>query len=325
MNYWWVNHKQTFKHEFGGRYIWCPKMRADGRINPYYEFARMVRPGDVIFSYAFGVIQGAGLVVSHCYTCPRPNEFGRVGEVWDKIGWRVDVAFEPIQNKIRPKSHLDVILVFLQERHAPLRSTGDGRQEVYLTQISRDFAEILVGLIGSEAVAWVQQSTHEAPLPLYEIELKGIEEWENVECQRIALSTIPETERYALLKARIGQGRFKESVFRYEKQCRVTHVRNPVHLIASHIKPWRESSNIERLSPGNGLMLTPTVDHLFDRGFISFDDSGETLISPVADPESLIKMGINPKEPPKVGIFNKDQQFFLNHHRKSIFLKSAQT
>ncbi len=182
----------------------------------------MVRPGDVIFSYAFGVIQGAGQAISHCYTCPRPNEYGRVGEVWDKIGWRVDVAFQPLQNKIRPKSHLKVIRVFLEEKYAPLRITGDGRQEVYLTQISRAFAEVLAGLIGAEAAIWVQGSTLETPLPLYEIELKGIEEWENVECQRIAVATIPETERYALLKARIGQGRFKESVFGYEKQCRVT-------------------------------------------------------------------------------------------------------
>jgi hypothetical protein len=73
----------------------------------------------------------------------------------------------------------------------------------------------------------------------------------------------------------VGQGLFKERVSRIERACRITFVDNPTHLIASHIKPWRESTNEERLHEGNGLLLTPTVDHLFDRGFISFQDSGE--------------------------------------------------
>ena len=40
------------------------------------------------------------------------------------------------------------------------------------------------------------------------------------------------------------------------------------HLVASHTKPWRDSTNEERLDGENGLLLTPTIDHLFDKGFI---------------------------------------------------------
>jgi hypothetical protein len=29
--------------------------------------------------------------------------------------------------------------------------------------------------------------------------------------------------------------------------------------------PWRDSSNEQRLDGENGLLLTPTVDHLFDK------------------------------------------------------------
>jgi len=80
------------------------------------------------------------------------------------------------------------------------------------------------------------------------------------------------------------------------------------------------STNEERLTAGNGLLLTPSIDHLFDRGFISFDDSGDTLISPIADKDSLQRMGVNPERPPRVGAFNSDQKYFLQHHRSSIFL-----
>ena len=103
----------------------------------------------------------------------------------------------------------------------------------------------------------------------------------------------------------------------------MTFVDNPTHLIGSHIKPWRESSNVERLHEANGLLLTPTVDHLFDRGFISFEDSGELIVSPVVDRVSLNRMGINPAHPPRPTSFNVDQKFFLAHHRKEIFLAAA--
>jgi predicted restriction endonuclease len=106
-----------------------------------------------------------------------------------------------------------------------------------------------------------------------------------------------------------------------EHFCRVTRVDRPEHLIASHIKPWRESDNRERLFEGNGLLLTPTIDHLFDRGFISFENNGELLISPVAHGESLNKMGVITNRVVNVGGFAEPQREFLEFHRDSVFLK----
>jgi hypothetical protein len=72
---------------------------------------------------------------------------------------------------------------------------------------------------------------------------------------------------------------------------------------------------------GNGLLLTPTIDHLFDRGFISFENSGELLISPVAHEDSLNKMGIITDSVVNVGGFAEPQKEFLEFHRDSVFLK----
>lgn len=78
-----------------------------------------------------------------------------------------------------------------------------------------------------------------------------------------------------------------------EQRCRITGVTNPVHLVASHCKPWRDANNTERLNGENGLLLTPSIDHLFDRGFIGFEATGKLIISPVAHPPSLDRMGID--------------------------------
>lgn len=107
-----------------------------------------------------------------------------------------------------------------------------------------------------------------------------------------------------------------------EKRCRITRVENPAHLVASHCKPWRDATNEERLDGENGLLLTPSIDHLFDRGFIGFEDSGRLIISPVAHRPSLKKMGIVVDAAVNVGNFTSGQKHFLEFHRQSVLLQS---
>lgn len=324
MRFWWVNHSQTFRHEFGGRYIWSPKRKRDGSRNRFYDFLREVTPGDLVLSYADSHIQGCGFATSYAYTCPRPEEFGHIGEVWDMIGWRVDVNFQRLPQRVRPKHHLALLTPLLtKESFTPLRLTGDGMMHIYLTTISQPLAETLLGLAGADVQAFTGAVLHDAPAPLVERELMGQQEWEDIEQRRILEAEIPNTTRQSLIKARIGQGLFKERVAQLERACRITFVNNPTHLIGSHIKPWRESTNEERLHGANGLLLTPTADHLFDRGFISFEDNGEVLVSPVVDVVSLKKMGLDPERPPRPIPFNVDQKHFLAHHRKEVFLSAA--
>jgi len=324
MRYWWVNHKQTFRHEFEGHYIWSPKRKRDGSRNRFYDFLREVTPGDLIFSYAASRIQGAGFAMSYCYTCPRPAAFGHIGEAWDVVGWRVDVNFQRLPRTVRPKQHLPVLRPLLaREPFAPLQLTGDGLQHIYLTAISQSFAQVILGLAGADVQTFTGAMLHDAPTPLVERQLTGQQEWEDIEQRRLVESEIPDTTRQALVRARIGQGLFKERVSLIEHACRITLVNNPVHLIGSHIKPWRECTNDERLHGANGLLLTPTADHLFDRGFISFEDSGDVMVSPVVDGVSLRRMGLDPEQPPRPLPFNTDQRHFLAHHRREIFLAAA--
>jgi putative restriction endonuclease len=100
-------------------------------------------------------------------------------------------------------------------------------------------------------------------------------------------------------------------------------VDNLSHLVASHCKPWRDSTNEERLNGENGLLLTPSIDHLFDRGFIGFEDSGDLIISPVAHKPSLQRMGVETNRSINVGKFTEGQRQYLDYHRKSVLLQMA--
>jgi putative restriction endonuclease len=324
MRYWWANHKQTFKQEFEGGYIWCPKRKKNGALNHFYETLREVQKGDLVFSYADAALQGVGVAQTPSYSCPRPDEFGKVGEAWDVLGWRADVGFRAFPKSLRVIDVARQIAPLLPERYSPIQTTGYGNQGAYLSEISEALARKLLELADRKLIGLIKGSRAEesAGAPTVADPLV-ILEWEDKIQATIANTiSIPETTRKALIQARRGQGRFKETVAKFEDECRITRVDNGAHLIASHIKPWRESTDEERLAGGNGLMLTPSIDHLFDRGFISFADEGDVLISPVADRVSLRRMGVECERPIHTGRFNSDQKHFLEYHRTQIFLKA---
>lgn len=81
------------------------------------------------------------------------------------------------------------------------------------------------------------------------------------------------TERDRLTKARVGQGKYRSDVtalWGLGGVCPLTGIDIAELLVASHIKPWRESNDEERLDPANGLLLATHADKLFDKYLLSF-------------------------------------------------------
>src|ERR1035437_8961368 len=184
----------------------------------------------------------------------------------------------------------------------------------------KDRTPALAGLVGAEAQSLIGGMAVDAPMQTND----DLDWWEHrLEAAVETDTSLPPTERETISRARRGQGLFKERVMQTEKRCRITHVNNPVHLIASHCKPWRDSDNQERLNGDNGLLLTPSIDHLFDRGFIGFEDNGTLIISPVAHQPSLERMGIDTKRTVNVGGFNEGQRRFLDFHPNAVLLRAA--
>jgi putative restriction endonuclease len=325
MRYWWVNQNQTFRQEIAGGYLWSPKRNANGARNPFYESMREVSPGDLIFSFVDTRVAAIGIARSHCWESPKPAEFGSTGQYWEDVGWRVNVSFTTLLNKIRPKDHMGVLRSVLPDRYSPLQPNGNGIQSIYLTELSQEFAAVLAGLIGEEARSLVANAETIVAVDKGRIVTgDDLDVWERrLEEQVETDASVPETAREAIIRARRGQGLFKQRVMRIETRCRITGVDNPTHLLASHCKPWRDSSNEERLNGENGLLLTPSIDHLFDRGFIGFEDSGNLIISPVAHRPSLQKMGVETNGIVNVGTFTDGQRQFLEFHRNAVLLRVA--
>lgn len=306
MRYWWVNQNQTYKFEVPGGFLWSPKTRADGGRNYFYETMEQVRPGDLVFSYCDTFIKAIGVVQRPAVTAPKPN-FRTAGSNWSDVGWYVEVEFAELGNPIKPKEFMDQIRPLLAEKYAPLQSNGNGLQGIYLTEISKAFGELLA-LLSRADLSSIKHDL--APLSdddsEYEISLE-------IEARKLT----GDLERIQLTKSRRGQGIFKANVRLVEDHCRITGVSNIKHLRASHIKPWSASTNDEKLDGFNGLLLSPHVDHLFDRGFISFKNSGDLLISNELNRRILDQWSIKANQ--NVGDFKDGQIGYLEYHRDVVF------
>jgi predicted restriction endonuclease len=130
------------------------------------------------------------------------------------------------------------------------------------------------------------------------------------------------TEREAITKARIGQGRFRRDLLRYwGSRCAVIDCTIEDLLSASHIKPWTDSAPAERIYVYNGLLLSPALDTCFDRGYVSFDDDGRILLSPRIHEDEFRELGIHPHM--KLRHVDDEHRPFLAYHREYVFSRSG--
>lgn len=125
-----------------------------------------------------------------------------------------------------------------------------------------------------------------------------------------------ETER--LVKSRVGQGKFRDGVIDLWESCSVTECKELTLLKASHIKPWRDASNAERLDPFNGLLLTPNLDTAFDSGYITFDNDGVIVVSSHLTKEVAEALSISSTY--KLRFIASKTEKYLRYHRRYIFI-----
>ena len=322
MKYWWVNQKRTFRHEVGGGYLWSPKLQSNGTRHFSYEFMKKVSPGDVIFSYAKTAIGAVGVARTHCYSFPKPTEFGAAGSNWLDEGWKVDIAYRRLDAPVRTMDHVSALRDLLPRKFSPLKPDTGGANQAYLFEINQSLALALAHLIDRQTIDLVQDVRLADKSESFGYIDENINEWEQQLEKAIRDSTqLSITAKTQLVEARRGQGKFRELLLEREIRCRVTGVDKQEHLIASHIKPWRSSSDRERLDPENGFMLTPSIDHLFDKGFISFENNGSIVLADVSDRKSMEKFGvIGADAPDNIGNLSDGQKTYLNWHRESLFL-----
>jgi len=272
--YWWVNHKQTYKQEVGGDYLWSPLTTKNGKVSQFYENMKRVKPGDIIFSFADAKIKALGRCTGSAFLSSKPEEFGDKGDAWNDDGWYLPVAFQEIASPLKIKDHIDEIRDFLPKQYSPIQLNGNGNQGAYLSNIPDQMAQKVQDLL---SVDW-SDFDNTVSDDLADDDVTDLSD-DLVLAKLLNRTDLDSTQKLRLQQSRVGQGVYRRNLELFETRCRITGIAEKEHLRASHIKPWRVCSNSEKLDGNNGLLLSPHIDHLFDRGFISFTDTGGLLVS----------------------------------------------
>lgn len=305
MRYWWVNQNQTYQHEVSGGYLWSPKVNSDGRRNRFYDSMTEAATGDIVFSFCDTYIKAAGVVAGSCISAPKPTEFGSAGANWSNEGWFLPVRFEELSNPIRPKDHMDLLGPTLPSKYSPLQPNGNGNQGVYLAPVTDEMAAVLCQLLLGQIESIAKGNEPDANLA---VDIQNV----------LGDVKIQATVKQQLVNARVGQGFFRSMIELIEPSCRLTGVTDRRFLRASHIKPWAVSNNQERLDGYNGLLLSPHVDHLFDKGFVSFTNGGELMVAKSL-PESVLESWHLTASVTAKPLLPR-QHPYMQYHREHVFL-----
>jgi len=176
----------------------------------------------------------------------------------------------------------------------------------------KNFVEKINKMRQSPNATYYKFLKSEKPKKLYNLIINSTSTTDDI--SEITNSKLPETEKKNLINCRIGQGDFRKNLIDYWGGCSVTKHKKVDILTASHIKPWKNSTDSQRLDKYNGFLLIPNLDKLFDKGYISFDDEGKIMIS--NELNDFEQLGVNKNM--KIELKN-DHKKYLKFHRDNIF------
>jgi hypothetical protein len=213
----------------------------------------LVQPGDVVFSFCDTLIKAVGIATGSAQSAPKPD-FGKAGSEWATDGWLVPVEFNELGTTMRPKDHIEHIRPHLPKKYSPLQANGNGLQSV-LANVPESMAQVLIELIGED---------YQVNVAAIELNSVGdVIDDEGIVKAIEGRKDINSTTKEQLIQSRRGQGVFKANLRLNETQCRVTGVAEMNYLRASHIKPWRDCTDEEKLNGCNSraiaLKLSPNL------------------------------------------------------------------
>lgn len=187
-----------------------------------------------------------------------------------------------------------------------LRQEDLKRQERTVYTSKKSLSDFRAGL--NKFLAFVNSDYHKRMEDSILTEIKAVENDNNIKA----------TEKDSIVKSRIGQGIFRNELIEYWHGCAISQCPFTWMLIASHIKPWRDADNQERLDTYNGLLLLPNYDKLFDLGYISFTQMGKIMYSRLLDKFDREAIGLT-SDLHLVKLENQHLKY-LKYHNENCFL-----
>ncbi len=291
----------TYQEEKDIGFIWASKLDSIGMTSHSWERMTEVSEGDRIFHYVKRNIVAVSVATTGCKVAKRPSNIPN-NKSWNEEGYLVELEYHELEIPVNIPSNFSEILPYLPIKYSPFQKNTDGNQG-YLYPCNEELSIKLLEIIGD--------------LNIYEVEDVQLE---------LAISTVRPTERNTFIpmifeaeaeaktKIRLGRKKFKEKLLPlWEQKCTICGIELPALLQASYSKPWKDSTDAERIDVYNGILLCSNHDVLYEKGFIAFDGQGKLHISKQIPVEDYKIYCIEPKM--KIARKEKNKPYFKWHKR----------
>ena len=293
--------------------MWAPQKNLLGQTMWHWSTMKKVIPGDIVFCYVNKEFRAIGVIESRAAEAPKPNTIDN--SPWEKEGWLVKMRYHNLSQTVAVGPLIPKIGHLFPKKYSPYSVTNNSGNQIYLAEISEELGTQLLELLEATDLL----NPPKLPTERKEItELSSGAVSEEIPSETSDNLNISPSEKLGIIKQRLVQGEFRTNLMKkFNRRCALTSLDREDLLIASHIKPWSESNEMERRDVNNGLLLCSPIDSLFDKYYISFLNDGTLVIS-----ESLglnakkvfgITKGMRLTERP-----NLETQKYLLHHRGKL-------
>lgn len=292
---------QNYEEEKELGFIWTPQKDRSGSEQHSWERVREVKEGDRIFHYVKGDIVAISVAKTDCTIEKKPTSKKSTQ------GYLVQLAYYEFEKPLTIQDYFDKISLHLPKKYSPFQQDSSGNQG-YLYPCNEALLIKLVELIGDLniyeevdeqlefALGIVKRTAHNPLIPL-----------------------LAETESAAKTKVRIEKKKFKQALLhQWHSKCAICEIDLLELLKASHAKPWKDSTKLERVNKYNGILFCANHAELYNRGFIAFDGQGKIHISSLISEENYEKYAIHAKV--KIARVEENKYYF-KWHKRNLFIK----
>ncbi|MDN7246993.1 HNH endonuclease [Planococcus shenhongbingii] len=305
MNCFIVMQGETYQEEKKMGLLWTPQRDKSGMVPHSYKRMRDIKKGDRIFHYVKGYIVALSVAKENCRLGNKPIAVNMANGKEEK-GYYVSVEYHELEQPLSIHEHFDELASLLPVKYAAFQEDGSGNPG-YLYPCNEELAiKMLEGI--SMLNVYVPEEEQ------LELAIEVIRTTEHNPLVPLIAETILE----AKTKMQRGEQQFRKRLTPlWNKLCPLCGMDLEPVLKASYAKPWKDSSDPERLDPYNGVLLCSNHDSMYSYGLITINANGKLQISATIPEEKYSDYGLSARL--RIPVYPENSGYF-KWHKKNIFI-----
>ncbi|MBD8015455.1 MULTISPECIES: HNH endonuclease [Planococcus] len=266
MNSYIVMQGDTYQEECAAGVLWTPQVDKSGMVPHSWNRMQELKKGDLVFHYVKGFLVAISRIREDFHKGTKPKHADEQGG--SEPAFIARTAYRELDVPLSIKGSFQEIEPLLPTKYSAFQEDANGNSG-YLYPCNEELAMKFLELISS--------------LNVFTLEMEQLElsmEVIKKTAHNPLLSLIAEAELEIKTKMRRGKEQFRESLLPlWNGECPICGIAIEEVLTATHAKPWKDSSDSERLDPFNGILLCANHASLYSAGYIAFTGGGRLHIS----------------------------------------------